>query len=87
MSDVKMVRDSKTGLYVPEEVASEIGFGCPKCDDHELVPVAQMQHNIPEIITKFRKKHADCGTLHTLEKRGKQVYATGAVPSRPTVLS
>ncbi len=77
-----MVRDPKSGIYVPKEVASEIGFGCPKCDDHELVPVNQMTHNIPQIIARFRKKHENCGVLHTLEKRGNQVYATGEVPAK-----
>ena len=86
-SDVKMVRDPKSGLYIPQKIAEEIGFGCPKCDDHELVPVAQMQHDIPQIISKFRKKHENCGVLHTLEKRGGRVYATGEIPSRSAVLS
>jgi hypothetical protein len=86
MSDVKMVRDPKSGLYIPNKIAEEIGFGCPKCDDHELVPVAQMQHGISAIIAKFRKKHENCGMLHTLEKRGGRVYATGEVSSRSVAL-
>ena len=82
-----MVRDPKSGIFIPKEVASEIGFGCPKCDDHELVPVAQTRFSIPTIIAKFRKKHAACGPLQTLEKRGDRVYVTGIMPAKTVLLS
>jgi hypothetical protein len=68
-------------LLVPDEVAEKIGFGCPKCDDHELVPVNQRDHNISAIITRFRNKHRGCGELETLEQRSGRLYVTGKAPA------
>ena len=68
------------GLLVPETMPEAIGFGCPLCDDHELVPAHFSQDETVKIITDFRAKHRGHGVLHTLEKRGGQVIATSEVP-------
>jgi hypothetical protein len=70
----------RNGLLLPAEMAVEIGFGCPKHDDHVLVPT-RLQTVSPEI-QAFLKKHADCGKLETLEKRADgEVGITGRFPS------
>jgi len=75
------VRMKQVGsLIVPETVAEEIGFGCDRCDDHELVPVTMPQADQVRIISAFRNKHRGHGILHTLEKRNGRVVATSEVP-------
>jgi hypothetical protein len=68
------------GLLVPETMPEAIGFGCPKCDDHELVPSSRSQEETVAIIADFRNRHRGHGVLHTLEKRGGKVIATSEVP-------
>jgi hypothetical protein len=68
------------GLLLPAQMAVEIGFGCPKHDDHVLVPT-RLGAVSPEI-QAFLKKHADCGKLETLEKLASgEVGITGHFPS------
>jgi hypothetical protein len=70
----------RNGLLLPAEMATEIGFGCPKHDDSVLVPV-RLGASSPEI-QAFLKKHADCGKLETLEKRADgKMGITGHFPS------
>jgi hypothetical protein len=56
----------RNGLLVPRHLAVEMGFGCPKCDDHVLVPT-KLGAPDPAIQT-FLQKHQGCGELETLEK-------------------
>lgn len=71
------------GLLLPNESfrPTEIGLGCPLCDDHELIPVRKEQIDGPKEFLRFRKKHAGHGALDTLErKQDGRVYATGKLP-------
>lgn len=59
--------NERNGLLLPAELAVEIGFGCPKCDDSCTVPT-RLGQTSPEI-QAFLKKHQACGELESLEKR------------------
>lgn len=66
------------GLLLPDSYPERVGLGCPKCDDHELVPVSQA--NQPsEAIQRFLKRHAACGPLDQLEVRGGELGVTGTM--------
>lgn len=70
----------RNGLLLPAEMAVEIGFGCPKHDDHVLVPT-KLGVISPEI-QAFLKKHQACGKLETLEKRANgELGITGKFPT------
>jgi hypothetical protein len=56
----------RNGLLVPRRVAVEMGFGCPKCDDHVLVPTHFGTTNTR--VQVFLALHQNCGPLDTLEK-------------------
>ena len=68
------------GVLVADQTPEEIGLGCDKCDDHELVPVNQHDHPITGIMSRFREKHRGHGILHTLERRSGELYITGEIP-------
>lgn len=71
------------GILVPGDAyrPTEIGLGCPLCDDHELIPVRKEQIDGPKEFLKFRKKHAGHGALDTLERKPDgRIYATGKLP-------
>lgn len=70
----------RNGLLLPAEMAVEIGFGCPKCDDSCTVPTRLGQMS-PEI-QAFLKKHQTCGKLETLERRANgELGITGKFPA------
>jgi hypothetical protein len=79
MSQVKMKQVGS--LLVPESLPEKIGFGCPKCDDHELVPANQRDHNVQAIVMRFRDRHRGCGELEALEERSGRLYITGKIPA------
>ena len=65
----------QNGILVPDHLPDEIGFGCPKCDDHELVPTRLAGGN-PKI-AQFLKKHDACGDLEALEKKNGRLMVKG----------
>jgi hypothetical protein len=67
------------GLLVPDHIASAVGLGCPRCDDHEVVPLAP-EWQLAPIIMGFRGKHRGHGDLETLERREGTLYITGKMP-------
>lgn len=69
-------------LLLPSHMPDETGIGCPKCDDHEMVPLAAGPTRIQEETTKFMQRHLNCGPLETLERRGGRVGITGSVDPR-----
>lgn len=65
-------------ILVPACVPEEVGLGCPKCDDHELVLFTRMQEAEEKArFEQFMKKHSACGTLETLERHGGRLQKTG----------
>jgi hypothetical protein len=67
------------GLLIPERIADAAGMGCPRCDDHEMVPLAPGWELVP-IIAEFRKKHRGHGDLESIERREGVVIITGKIP-------
>ena len=53
MSEVK--RRDIGGFGVPD-LPDEMGFGCPKCDDHELVPLRSSSHDIVALQRRSRTR-------------------------------
>jgi hypothetical protein len=68
-------------LLLPSNYPEQVGLGCPKCDDHELVPTsaATGEPKSNETIQRFLKKHADCGVLEQLEVHDGKLGVTGAL--------
>ena len=78
--DPRMYEQNPSGLYLPKEVAKEVGFACPKCDDYVLTPLLLMAPS--REIAAFMSKHRPCvRELDSIEllKNGK-VKITGKVP-------
>jgi len=74
-------------LYVPANVHPDrVGLGCPKCDDHELVPFSSITGapQSSEAIQRFLKKHAGCGQLEQLEVYGNRLGVSGVLDPRPS---
>jgi hypothetical protein len=69
------------GVWVPQTPAEKIGLGCPKHDDHELVPTNQREHDAGKICSAFRNKHRGCGELETLEVQNGHLIVTGKIPA------
>lgn len=66
------------GILVPASIPESVGLGCPKCDDHDLVPFLQMgEPESQKRIEAFVKKHEACGELETLEIHGGETKITG----------
>lgn len=74
------------GVWIPQKPAEKVGLGCPKCDDSEIIPVHQNDHNVAKLTTAFVKRHKDCGDLETLEVQGGRLIVTGWL-KRSVVLS
>jgi hypothetical protein len=64
-------------VLVPARFPEKAGLGCPKCDDSELVPFAEIQASSHPTIVRFVKRHEACGALQTLEVHGGRVEVTG----------
>lgn len=74
-------------LYVPANVnPNQVGLGCPKCDDHELVPFVSVANGpqSSEPIQRFMRKHAGCGLLEQLEVYGHRLGISGVLDPRPS---
>jgi hypothetical protein len=72
-------------LLVPAHHApDQIGLGCPKCDDSELVPfsAASAAPASNPAILRFLKRHAACGMLEQLEVYGSRLGITGTIDPR-----
>ncbi len=69
-------------LWVPSNMPpDQIGIGCPKCDDSELVPfsAASAAPTSNPAIQRFLKRHAGCGKLEQLETYGGKTGITGTI--------
>ena len=77
------------GLWVPQNPAVKVGLGCPKCDQADIVPVNQRDHDLTKICLQFQREHRACGRIETIEVQmhgGKEcMIVTGFLPS-PAVL-
>jgi hypothetical protein len=74
-------------IVVPETVQPDrVGLGCPRCDDHELVPFRLVTGGpqMSDAIQRFMRKHAACGQLEQLEQYGHVTGITGVVDPRPS---
>jgi hypothetical protein len=65
------------GVLIPAVLPEKAGLGCPKCDDHVLVPFTSIRGGSHVEVEVFVKKHIDCGPLDTLEVHGGRVVMTG----------
>lgn len=72
------------GIWLPQNPAVKIGLGCPKCDDAEIIPTNQREHDVTKICAGFQRKHRACGKIETLEVQihgGKEcLIVTGLLP-------
>lgn len=68
-------------IMLPSDYPEQVGLGCPKCDDHELVPTsaAAGPPTSHAAIQRFLRKHADCGMLEQLEVHGGKLGVMGVV--------
>lgn len=64
-------------LYVPSTCPEQIGVGCPRCDDHELIPYATGHGDFQAAISGFMKRHAPCGDLESIEILNGRLRVTG----------
>lgn len=69
------------GLVIPDCVASDIGLGCPRHDDHELVSIVAIAGDVRtnEVLQRFIRRHSDCGILEQLEVKGGVLGVTGVL--------
>jgi hypothetical protein len=65
------------GVLIPAVLPEKAGLGCPKCDDHVLVPFTSIQGGSHPEVMAFVKKHIDCGPFDTLEVHQGRVVLTG----------
>jgi hypothetical protein len=71
---------NQNGIFLPEQLAKlpdEIGFGCPKCDLCQLVPISTVDTTGKVLISAFLSKHQECGDLEALEKKGDRITVKG----------
>lgn len=71
---------NQNGILVPEQFAKlpdEIGFGCPKCDLCQMVSIHLAETTGRPLLSAFLSKHADCGELEALEKKGERITVKG----------
>ncbi len=65
------------GVLLPGRFPEKIGLGCPKCDDHVLVPfTTEVGRQAP--IEAFVKAHEKCrAPLQTIEVHNGRLELTG----------
>jgi hypothetical protein len=69
-------------LYVPSHLEpDQIGLGCPKCDDSELIPFSAALSGPAShpAMQRFLKRHARCGNLEQLEIYAGKLGITGTL--------
>jgi hypothetical protein len=69
-------------LLVPSHLQpDQIGLGCPKCDDSELVPfsAASAAPTSNPAIQRFLRRHGNCGALEQLEVYAGRLGITGTI--------
>lgn len=66
-------------LLLPSDFPDKVGLGCPKCDDHELIPIALAAGAVEanEAMRSFLKRHEHCGAFEQLEQRNGKTVITG----------
>ena len=72
------------GLLLPSHYPELVGLGCPKCDDHELVPTSAAAGDVRtnDTMQRVLKRHANCGVLEELEVHGGRLGITGVIDPR-----